>query len=453
MEILPERGRLTPELPQEQHALLDQVGSTVKAYRDAAKDLLNGKYRHLRDMAPPHLANPGNVLIVSCPDGLGIRFETLPDDASQKPKLLSAWVDGPLDQVAANLSQNLIYIHRDRNFTSTVPATGTEISIFTVNGTTGKKEVLYSMKVAFHTVIERPERLPNPPQKPFCLLSVRNILQIGLLGEYVDDQPSIQHGTQFMLRSTLRLPVGWDCIEVYPFFNLDHWKPEWAHGWAENDILAAIVARQAEDSHYASLDPCVTARREYGALLREYKELLDSPPKNEEVLQAFMRDHPSLLCPAKVRMWPKLALGSKQTDFVFKEATNEYLLVELEAANRQLFLQNGHTARDLNHARGQITDWKRYLEDNRSYVEHELGLEGISTNPNSLIVIGRSASLNADNRRTLLTLQNQNPKDRILTYDDVYDNAKAVIENLLGPIWKTTGDTEIYYLPTTPSDG
>ena len=33
--------------------------------------------------------------------------------------------------------------------------------------------------------------------------------------------------------------------------------------------------------------------------------------------------------------------------------------------------------------------------------------------------------------------------------DDVYENAKAVFENLLGPIWDTGGDTQIYY-PRVP---
>jgi hypothetical protein len=35
-----------------------------------------------------------------------------------------------------------------------------------------------------------------------------------------------------------------------------------------------------------------------------------------------------------------------------------------------------------------------------------------------------------------------------MTYDDVYDTAKAVIENLLGPISEVGGNTRIYYFPT-----
>ena len=42
-------------------------------------------------------------------------------------------------------------------------------------------------------------------------------------------------------------------------------------------------------------------------------------------------------------------------------------------------------------------------------------------------------------------MENNSPKLKIMTYDDVYDNAKAAIENLLGPIWDEPGNTQIYY--------
>jgi hypothetical protein len=144
-------------------------------------------------------------------------------------------------------------------------------------------------------------------------------------------------------------------------------------------------------------------------------------------------------------VWPKLPFGGNVSDFVFRDATNEYLLVELERSTHELFRGDGHLRSEVITAQGQISDWKRYIEDNKATVQRELGLSNISSNPNSLIVIGRSNNLTEKNRRKLATIQNQSPKDKIYTYDDVYDNAKAVIENLLGPIWETTGDSQIYY--------
>ena len=96
-------------------------------------------------------------------------------------------------------------------------------------------------------------------------------------------------------------------------------------------------------------------------------------------------------------------------------------------------------------ATGQIVDWKRYLEDNLQTVQRELGLDGITPNPNGLVVIGRSQSLLPRDRRKLRTMTNESPRLRVMTYDDVYENAKAVMENLLGPIWDTGGSTQIYY--------
>ncbi len=95
---------------------------------------------------------------------------------------------------------------------------------------------------------------------------------------------------------------------------------------------------------------------------------------------------------------------------------------------------------------GQIVDWKRYLEDNLVTVQRELGLADISSNPKGLIVIGRSQTLSSENRRKLVSMENESPKVKIMTYDDIYDNAKAIIENLLGPIWDTGGNTQIYYV-------
>jgi hypothetical protein len=210
--------------------------------------------------------------------------------------------------------------------------------------------------------------------------------------------------------------------------------------------LATVVGQQFRESHFQSLDPKAEARRQVAELLKSYKDLLDSNPEREEVLQRFLRDHPFLLCPTHTKMWPKLALGARETDFIFQEAVGDYLLVELERATYRLFLKDGHPSRELNHARGQITDWKRYLEDNLSTVQRELGLIGISTNPKSLIVIGRSLSLTREDRRKLVTIENESPKTKIMTYDDVLENAKAVAENLLGPLWESPVKTRIYYL-------
>jgi hypothetical protein len=95
----------------------------------------------------------------------------------------------------------------------------------------------------------------------------------------------------------------------------------------------------------------------------------------------------------------------------------------------------------------QVSDWRRYIEDNRQTVQQELGLRGISVNPRALIVIGRRAMLTAENIRKLETMANEMPRLRILTYDDVLTVARATAENILGPLWDGGGDAQIYFLP------
>ncbi len=432
-----------PSLTPDQQQTIGVLTKVIREYREAAKNLLSGKYSHLKEFAPEYLADPGNIMLACCNDGVVIRYER---KSESPPKIISCWMPEDLPKVAAVLSQNLIQCHASRQFKSTVETTGAEIKLSVTNPDSSYEKELLSIRLGFDVVIDRPEHIAAPPHKPFCLSSVRNTLEIGFGGELVSTEKKFGEGLRFLTRSKLRLPVGWECIEIYPFIDLDAWKPEFAPAWAENDILAAVVTEQIRESHFQSLDPKAEARKQYGALLRDFKALLDSEPEQEEVLQVFLKKHPFLLCPTHTKMWPKLPLGAKKTDFVFRDATSDYLLVELEKSTHSIFRQDGHPRGELNTAIGQITDWKRYVEDNLRTVQQELGLTGISANPQSLVVIGRSHTLTAKNRRTLSTMYNEQPKLKIVTYDDVYDNAKAVIENLLGPIWDSVGVTKVYYL-------
>lgn len=431
-----------PSLTPDQEHKISLVGKAVREYRDTAKRLLSGQYSHLKNFAPKHLADPGNILVGCCSGGVVIRYER----KAECPKIFSGWMFEDLPEIATKLSQNLVRCHPSRQFTSTVGETGTEIKLSVFNPDGSKVRDILSFRVGFDVVIEHPDHVPAPPHKPFCLASVGNELEIGLGGVLVADGEKPSGGQRFLARSRFPLGVGWECIEIYPDTGLAVWNPEYASNWAESDILAAVASKQFEELHFQTLDPKAGARKHYAELLNQFRTLLDSEPDREESLQSFLRDHPILLCPAQTKMWPKLQLGGKFTDFVFRDATSDYLLVELEKSTHALFRDDGHAKAELNVAIGQITDWKQYLEDNLRTVQYELGLTGISANPRSLAVIGRSQTLTAENRRKLRAMEVAQPKLRVMTYDDVYDNTKAVIENLFGPIWESVGETQIYYL-------
>lgn len=430
----------TAGLDVQQADIVQRVGGVVNSYLSAVRRLLSTKYAHIKDWVPVHLAEPRLVFVVCCPDGVAIRYERKTDRVGTGV----GWTPNVLADIMPILSQGLVHCYPDRQYTSTIPTTGMEMNLFSMSPTAGTKQDIMSARIGFDVVLERPERLPAPPEKPFGF-SIVSIVELQMFGQLLGESIGNSQPRQFLMRTTAYLPVTWECLEIFPYFDVEQWDAKYADIWAERDMLAVVVSRQFREAEFESLDPHASARRQLSSMLKSYKDLLDSNPEREETLQVFLRDHPVLICPTYTAVWPKLALGARETDFVFLEASSDYLLVELEKSTHRLFRKDGHTTEALNHARGQVIDWKRYLEDNLSTVQRELGLSGISANPKSLIVIGRGQSLTPQNKRKLVSIANESPTLKIMTYDDVYQTAKAVIENLLGAIWEVYGDTRVYY--------
>ena len=252
---------------------------------------------------------------------------------------------------------------------------------------------------------------------------------------------------EFVFRGAMTLQVGWRVIEVYPRFDPAHWKPEYAPIWAEVDLLASVARRQLRDAEFTALDPNLAARKRFARLISELEALLDGP---EEPMHQFLKANPDLLSPTHLKCWSKLPFGGWVSDFVFREPGGDYLLVEIESPRHMLFRNDGQQRQELTHPFNQILDWRVYLENNLSAVREGLGLSGISSNPKSLIVIGRSSTLSEENRLKLTTMQNQIPNLRIFTYDDLIKSAKAVAENLFGPLDIMTTNGEIYFVPSKP---
>lgn len=394
------------DLTAEQQAAMQTVSSTIRTYLKTAQSLVAEKYKHLEDIVPEYLSNPGNVLIVVCPDGVVIRYES---KVGEDRKLAVSFMPDGIAHAALILSQNLVRVQDSS--TSIVPdeKLGLEIKLSVVSPEGIISRELTFGRVWFDVTNKEPEHPHQSLTKPYCLLSVRNSLEIEIHGELGAAADSTAARQPFIAKSQIRLGAGWECIEVFPGLDINDWKPEFAPLWAENDLLSAALIAQLRDEQHRSLDPKAATRKIYCALLAKFREMLDSAPEREQTLQIFLQANPILLCPTHVRMWPKLPLGAKVTDFVFRDASHEYLLVELERSTLPLFRQDGHPTAELTHAQGQIVDWKRYLEDNLQTVQRELGLEGVTPNPNGLIVIGRSSALLPENRRKLQTMTNESP--------------------------------------------
>lgn len=419
------------------------IGATLKAYRESARKLLDTKYASQKELAPPHMQRLCDIFVVSCNDGILVRY----DFASQEePKTRCGHMIMDIADAAPMFSEQVVYFSQDPS-TFVPVGEGPWISLGTIapDGTTNEISRCRPY-ICGSTTFPANFEMPPPSSRPPCLASIQNEFNMHLHGilEPLEKPPRAAgpDTEQFIAHSRFRINVGWQAIEVYPLIANEYWKPEYASMWAELDLLAAIAQKNVVTSALSSIDGRGTTRRKYSALLKQFEALLTGP---EEPAHQFLKKHPELLCPTHDQFWSKLAFGARVSDFVFREPCNDYLLVEIEAPIREMFRKDGQQREELTHAINQITDWIQYIIDNKQKVEKEFGLIGISTNPRSLVVIGRSASLTDENRRKLALLQAQHYKLRILTYDDLIASARANLEKILGPLDMEGQGAELYF--------
>lgn len=430
------------ELSAEDRRKLGRVGETLKAYRSAVREMLSGKYAALRDLAPTYMTEACCAKAFLLRDGIIIRHDVkrTPDEKG----FVGINDDHDLAAMAPTLSGS--FVHCPVDVTSFDPGEmGVTLSISTGPADSSSPQPPF-LSQRLYAVAPRPSSFAKHIH-PSPIAGLRNEFDIQLFCETAPPQGSAG-AHSFILRSRVKLPLGWEAFEIFPPYDDDTWNPNTASSWAECDLLASVVRRNLADAHLREVDPHAQARKEAAAILRSFEELLAGP---EEPIHQFIRANPKLLLPTQVQAWSKLAFGSRVTDFVLRDAAGDYLLVEIEKASHELFGKSGKPRAALEHAIDQTTDWKRYLAENVNTVQRELGLFGISTNPRALVVIGRSSTLTDENRRKLTAMELDRPKLKIMTYDDLLASARATFENVLGPLWDPGPNAEIYHLPPLPA--
>jgi len=165
------------------------------------------------------------------------------------------------------------------------------------------------------------------------------------------------------------------------------------------------------------------------SMLKDLHDLIhtDLP---EADYQKFFEEHPALLDPMASEIVPRQALGEMwKTDFVIRRFDDEYLMVEIEKPSDVLFTGYPHPSGSLSHALGQIMNWFVWVEDNIAYAQSH-GFPHIHS-PKGIVVIGRSNDMSKEQTR-MLRLMNDliGSRIRILTYDDVDQNARNILHNL-----------------------
>lgn len=429
------------EVDSEPTDTVRRIGDALIAYIRAGAELLKGRYAPLANIAPRHLRERSSILVLRCSDGVFVRYDPL---IEEKGKHRFAETSSTLAEIVPGFSEGALRM--DMTPQDIQPGDCPQFT-FAVTDPTGATRGMLTIPVAMFASSKLSDGFvqSTPPARPTPIISVQSEVDMDMVGHLEEVRPvlgaSVEH-QHFVAHSRFQLPVGWLAIEIYPPLGDEYWQATSAPMWAELDILATAAQHNLRQSQLNALDSRVDAREAYAALLEEFEKLMQGP---EEPVHQFLKAHPELISPASDKFWSKLHFGDRVSDFVFREPYNDYELVEIEAPIRTMFRKDGQQREELTHAINQISDWIRYIEDNRQKVETELGLTGISTNPRSLVVIGRSDTLTTDDRRKLTTIQNQIPKLRILTYDDLLASARATLERILGPLSFRGQNVRIYF--------
>lgn len=179
------------------------------------------------------------------------------------------------------------------------------------------------------------------------------------------------------------------------------------------------------------------------SILNQFELLLQSNPRREEDIQSFLTQHPVLIDPFVTELRSKHQLGNDFiTDYVIRRINNDYVLIEIEKSTDKIFTQDGNFTSTLTKATSQVRDFQAWVSENISYAQKKLPN---IRRPEGMVIIGRSLDLNNIDRKRLEEENfSRRGHIRILTFDDLLDQAKAVYSNLLNkPIVLKSKDQQV----------
>ena len=429
------------EASDEDQALLSRAVSTIAAYLKACKSLAETKFVDSRNLLPNHIVAPSSAFVIVCCDGLFVRYDLA--DEKSAGKVRGTVTNQSLRDVGPTFSDQFLYFSDSGE---DIPPTAGFNLVMSARHPDGTEEHFPQAQlviVAPYTPQARSST--GRPEPRVSLLSEIDVEYSGILVPNEAGDPRSSEVQNFLVHQKVSLPAGWRAIEAFELDSLLEWEPARASMWAEIDMLRIISEANALKERLRRIDSRAASREYYAKLLSDLESLLHGP---EEPIHQFLKAHPELLWPAHEACWSKVPFGNHVSDFVIREPHNDYLVVEIENAKKQLFRKDGQQREQLTHPVNQIADWEEYIEANIQEVRERF--PGMSSSPRKLVVIGRSDELSEANRSKISTLQNQSPKLRIWTYDDLLANARSTLERLFGPLSGGGTNCEVCYFRTPP---
>jgi hypothetical protein len=426
-----------------------KIRSGMFKYLDRIRELTQANIPdRLKNSLPLHFHAFSRLLISPCSDGIVIRYD--PQAHQLRDEIFVVPTTQCIAQILPTLSLGFIRVsdHQPENSLDENPTPPPTLGFNVVDASGSTiREAVGPGSIFMQVNFGPPESIQKDGNSESSThFQTRSRVDVDLDGVEIKEQRDMEHGRAFQVRSSIALPLYWDAISVFPWAQAKTWRESNFRQLAEQHFFETAFQTIKGEYLWLQSNSQVRLREFYKAVIDEFDALLKNADTNEEQLQQFLTRHPEVISPGYRRCIPKQPLGAHTTDFVFEERVGEYLLVELENPARRLFTKSGHEAADLTHARGQIHDWIRYIQDNKSTVERELKLNGISANPRTLIVIGRSNSLSQTNRRKL---QVGSDRTEVLTYDDLRDKFSEIVQSFIGLLGHVGKPYAVTYFPTS----
>ncbi len=162
-------------------------------------------------------------------------------------------------------------------------------------------------------------------------------------------------------------------------------------------------------------------------MIKCFQRLIDEE-QHEEKYQEYIKQNPVFIDPLSSDVVDKHRFGSDLiVDFVIETLRGEYILVEIEKPQDEIFTSSNDFTSKFSHAFGQVIDFINWVEENIAYAERKL--PGISS-PKGLLIMGRSIGMSDIQVRKLRRFNRNSNSIIVLTYDDIITKAKSLYSNI-----------------------
>jgi len=163
-------------------------------------------------------------------------------------------------------------------------------------------------------------------------------------------------------------------------------------------------------------------------VVARYRRLLADHPHDEPTFQRFFSEHPEMLDPMVVDVWPLPDLhGARKPDFVVRRSDGSYLVVEIETPGKPIVTRSDQLSAQASHAVSQVSEYKRFLERLPNGQIHFPAMDEVTC----LVVIGLEGALGPSQMQTLRNDNRQRHTLKIVGFDWLASRAETMRDNMV----------------------